>query len=112
MQVRKYMFLEAVGVLLNLAEGLSGRVDPQSITLTLTRRLFDDFMLVNDGEIARAVAYCYEVHGEIVEGAAAVGLAALMAGKVENLDHSVGVLIMGGNITPDQHREILDKAGV
>jgi threonine dehydratase len=104
--------MKAVEVLPNLAEGLSGRIDPQSITLTLTRRLFDDFLLVNDDEIAQAVAYCYEAHGEMVEGAAAVGLAALLAGKTENLGRSVGVLITGGNITPDQHRDILDRAGV
>ena len=101
--------MEAVDVLPNLAEGLSGKIAPQSITLALTRRLFDDFLLVNDDEIARAVAYCYETHGEVVEGAAAVGLAALLAGKAENLGHSVGVLITGGNITPDQHRDILDR---
>lgn len=104
--------METVKILPNLAEGLTGRVDPQSITLPLTRRLFDDFLLVNDDEIAGAVAYCYEEHGEIVEGAAAVGLAALLAGKPENLGRSVGVLITGGNITPDQHRDILDRAGV
>lgn len=104
--------MDSVEVRPNLAEGLSGRVDPQSITLPLVRRLFDDFLLVNDDEIARAVAYCYEAYGEIVEGAAAVGLAALLAGKVENLGRSVGVLITGGNIGPDQHRDILDRAGV
>jgi threonine dehydratase len=104
--------IEAVEVLPNLAEGLSGRIDPKSITLRLTRRLFDDFLLVNDEEIARAVAYCYDTHGEMVEGASAVGLAALLAGKVENLGHSVGVLITGGNITPDQHRDILDRTGI
>jgi len=104
--------IETVKILPNLADGLTGIVDPQSITLPLTRRLFDDFQLVNDDEIARAVAYCYEEHGEIVEGAAAVGLAALLARKPENLGRSVGVLITGGNITPDQHRDILDRAGV
>jgi len=77
--------MDAVEVRPNLAEGLSGRVDPQSITLPLVRWLFDDFLLVNDDKIARAVAYCYEAYGEIVEGATAVGFAALLAGKVENL---------------------------
>jgi threonine dehydratase len=103
--------IETVEVLPNLAEGLSGKVDPQSITLSLTRRLFDNFLLVSDDEIARAVAYCYNVHGEVVEGAAAVGLAALLAGKVENLGRSGGVLITGGNITPEEHRNILERAG-
>ncbi len=95
----------------NLADGLSGKIDPQSITLPLARRLFDDFILVSDEEIARAVAYCYRKHGEMVEGAAAVGLAALLAGKAENLGRSVGVLITGGNIGPDQHRDVLDRIG-
>ncbi len=103
--------IDTVEVLPNLAEGLSGRVDPQSITLSLTRRLFDNFLLVSDDEIAHAVAYCYNVHGEVVEGAAAVGLAALLAGKVENLGRSCGVLITGGNITPEEHRNILERAG-
>jgi len=103
--------IETVEVLPNLAEGLSGRVDPQSITFSLTRRLFDNFLLVNDDEIARAVAYCYNVHGEVVEGAAAVGLAALLGNKEEHLGRSVGVLITGGNITQEQHRNILERAG-
>jgi threonine dehydratase len=104
--------IETVEVLPNLAEGLSGKVDQQSITFLLTRLLIDNFLLVSDDEIARAVAYCYTVHGEVVEGAAAVGLAALLAGKVENLGNSVGVLITGGNITQDQHRNILERAGI
>jgi len=103
--------IETVEVLPNLAEGLSGKIDLQSITLSLTRRLFDNFLLVNDDEIARAVAYCYNVHGEVVEGAAAVGLAALLGNKEEHLGRSVGVLITGGNITQEQHRNILERAG-
>ncbi len=99
----------AVEVRPNLADGLSGKIDPQSITLPLMRQLFDDLLLVNDEEIARAVAYCYRAHGEIIEGAAAVGLAALLAGKAENLGRSVGVLITGANIDSDRHQEILDR---
>ncbi len=101
--------MEAVQVVPNLADGLTGRLDPDSITLPLVRRVVDDFVLVDDDEIARAVAYCYDRHGEVVEGAAAVGLAALLAGKVETCGRPTGVLITGGNITSETHRDILRR---
>jgi threonine dehydratase len=102
--------MESVEIHPNLADGLTGKIDPHAITVPLICRLFDDFLLVNDKEIASAVAYLFSEQGEIVEGAAAVGLAALLTGKVENLGRSVGVLITSGNIHPDQHRNILDRA--
>ena len=101
--------IEAVQITANLADGITGRIDPDSITLPLARALIDDFVSVNDDEIARAVAYCYDRHGQVVEGAAAVGLAGLLAGKLEASGRTVGVLITGGNITPETHREILRR---
>jgi threonine dehydratase len=100
----------AVEIVPNLADGITGRLDPQAVTLSLVRRLLDDFVLVDDDEIARAVAYCYDVHGQVVEGAGAVGLAALLAGKVAVAGRAIGVLITGSNVTPEAHREMLDRA--
>ncbi len=93
----------------NLADGITGRVDPASITLPLARQLIDDFVLVNDDEIAHAVAYCYDRHNQVVEGAAAVGLAALLADKLDISGRTVGVLITGGNIVPETHQSILQR---
>ncbi len=101
--------MEALEVVPNLADGLTGRIDPASITLPLVRRLIDGFVLVNDDEIARAVAYCYDQHNQVVEGAAAVGLAALLAGKLEISSRTAGVLITGGNIDPETHQGILRR---
>lgn len=101
--------MEALEVVPNLADGITGRVDPASITLPLARRLMDGFVLVNDDEIARAVAYCFDRHNQVVEGAAAVGLAALLAGKLEISGRTAGVLITGGNIAPETHQGILRR---
>ena len=102
--------MERIEIYPNLAEGITGKIDPRAISVPLIRQLLDDFVLVNDDEIAGAVAYCYREHGEIVEGAASVGLAILLAGKADNLGKSVGILISGGNIGSDQHRDILVRA--
>jgi threonine dehydratase len=101
--------MEPLEIVPNLADGITGRVDPASITLPLARRLIDGFVLVNDDQIARAVAYCYDRHNQVVEGAAAVGLAALLAGKLEIPGRTAGVLITGGNITPETHQGILRR---
>lgn len=101
--------MEALEIAPNLADGITGRVEPASITLPLARQLIDGFVLVNDNEIARAVAYCYDQHDQVVEGAAAVGLAALLAGKLEISGRTVGVLITGGNIAPETHQGILRR---
>ena len=101
--------MEALEIVPNLADGLTGRIDPASITLPLARQVIDNFVLVNDDEIARAVAYCYDRHNQVVEGAAAVGLAALLAGKLEISGRTVGLLISGGNISPETHQDILRR---
>jgi threonine dehydratase len=101
---------EALEIVPNLAEGITGRPDPGSITLPLMRRLVDGFALVSDDEIVRAVAYCYDRHNQVVEGTAAVGLAALLAGKLDITGRTAGVLITGGNITPEAHQDILRRA--
>jgi len=101
--------MERLQIVPNLADGITGRVDPTSITLPLARRLIDGFVLVNDDEIARAVAYCYDRHDQVVEGAAAVGLAALLAGKLGISGRTAGVIITGGNIAPETHQGILQR---
>ncbi len=104
--------MAALAIVPNLADGITGRIDPASITLTLARRVIDDFALVNDDEIARAVAYCYDRHNQVVEGAAAAGLAALLAGKLDISGHTAGVLITGGNIAAEAHQGILRRGSL
>jgi threonine dehydratase len=92
-----------------LADGLAGRIDAHSITVPLLKQVVDDVLLLSEAEIERAVAYAYRVHGEVIEGAAAVGLAALLAGKISYAECVVGVLVTGGNIDPERHAEILKR---
>jgi threonine dehydratase len=92
-----------------LADGLAGEVDPDSITRGIVRQVVDDFMLVSEDEIAEAIAYLYRAHNQVVEGSGAVGVAALLAGKLDLTDRVVGLVISGGNIDPEPHSEILAR---
>lgn len=83
----------------SLADGLAGKIDPGSVTIPLMREYVDEIMLVTEAEIAWAVKYAWEKHHQRIEGSAAVGLAACLAGKIK--ERPCIVIITGGNIEPE-----------
>lgn len=64
---------------------------------SILERLLDDTVSVSDDEISEALVLCVERTKFLVEGAGAVGLAALLAGRVPGAG-SVAVVLSGGNI--------------
>jgi len=58
----------------------------------------DNRVSVSDDEIAQALVLCVERTKFLVEGAGAVGLAALLAGRVAGSSGPVAVVLSGGNI--------------
>jgi len=58
----------------------------------------DDRVSVSDDEIAQALVLCVERTKFLVEGSGAVGLAALLAGRVAGSSGPVAVVLSGGNI--------------
>jgi threonine dehydratase len=64
---------------------------------TILDRLLDGTVSVSDEEISEALVLCVERAKLVVEGAGAVGLAALLAGRVPG-SGSVAVVLSGGNI--------------
>lgn len=94
---------EGVLDLPTLADGLSGAVEADSVTIPLVRKYADDFIQVSEAEIGRAIAFAWHRYGQKVEGSGAVGLAAFLAGKVPP---PALVVISGGNIQPEVHAEL------
>ncbi|HUP89937.1 MAG TPA: threonine/serine dehydratase [Longimicrobiales bacterium] len=78
-----------------LADGLSGAVSESSYGLA--KDVVDDIVLVSEDSIAQAIRALYNLDGVVAEGSAAVGVAALMAGKVP-VEGTTVVIITGGNI--------------
>ncbi|MEM7172907.1 MAG: hydroxyectoine utilization dehydratase EutB [Pseudomonadota bacterium] len=96
-----------VSELPTLADALGGGIGLDNRhTFALVRDLVDELLLVDEAEIAKAIHHAYWVEQEIVEGAGAVGIAALLAGKVR-AQGPMAVLLSGGNIDMKLHHRLI-----
>ena len=81
-----------------IADGIAVKV-PSEFTMPLLDDLLDDIVAVSDQEISEAIVLLLERAKLVVEGAGAVGVAALLAGKGGGTGPAIPVL-SGGNIDP------------
>ena len=90
-----------------LADSLGGGIGlANRLTYPMVRALMDEAVLVSEAEIARAMRHLHEREGEVVEGAGAVGVAAILSGRVRT-DGPVVALLSGGNADPERRRRIV-----
>jgi threonine dehydratase len=94
-----------------IADGIAVR-DASEKNLNIILECVDDIVQVSDDEIANAVLFLLEKQKIVVEGAGAVGVAALMHKKVEVKDKKVGVVISGGNIDVGMLSVIIEKGQI
>jgi len=89
----------------SLADGLTGRRVGE-LTFQYVQKYVDDVILVSENSIRSAVKLLFETQHFVVEGSAAVGLAALLAEKVKT--HGSTILVLTGrNIATNTFCEIL-----
>jgi threonine dehydratase len=82
-----------------LADGLAGGIGLRNqYTFRMCQQLVDDTVVVSEDEIAAAMALALEEHHLVVEGAGAVGIAALMHGRVHRLRGNAVAVVSGGNV--------------
>ncbi len=72
---------------------------PGAVPFEIIKDLVDDVVTVTDDDIARAILVLLEQAKVVVEPAGAVGVAAILAGKVADTGKTLAVL-SGGNIDP------------
>lgn len=89
----------------SIAEGLAGEIAHDSITIPLMKKYVDEIVLVSEMEIRAAIRYAWKTYREMIEGSAAVGLAARLAGKIQS--HPALTIITGGNIQPELFKSII-----
>ena len=89
----------------SLADGLAGPVEAGSVTIPMTNAYVDDFYLVSETDIAKAIAYAWRHNQQRIEGSGAVTLAAILTGKVAQ--RPAVAVITGGNIQPEVHAQII-----
>jgi threonine dehydratase len=90
-----------------LADSLGGGIGLENRwTFPMLRKLLDDLVLVDEAEIAAAITHAYEKEREVIEGAAAVGIAAVLGGRVK-LEGPTVLVLSGRNIDMGLHRKIV-----
>lgn len=92
-----------------VADALGGGVGlDNKLTFDLCRTLLDDFVLLSESEIAAGIRHAYEKEREILEGAGAVGLAAMLAHKIVGSRGPIALVLSGRNIDMEVHRRIVN----
>jgi threonine dehydratase len=92
----------------SLADSLGGGIGLENRhTFDMTKRYVDECVLVGEDDIAAAIRFAYEAEGEVIEGAAAVGIAVLLNGLVKPAGPAA-IILTGKNIAPGLHRRIIN----
>lgn len=94
-----------------LADGIAVK-SPGKLTLEIVRRLVSDVLLVDEGDIERALLLLLEVEKTVVEGAGAVGLATLLRHPERFAGRRVALILCGGNIDPLTLADVIQRGMV
>ena len=89
-----------------LADGLAGNLEDGAMTFDLVRDLVDEVVTVTEADLIAAMRALAAEERLIVEGSAAVGVAAVMAGLVRAAPGPVAVIVTGANIDIDVWRRV------
>ncbi len=91
-----------------IADGIAVKL-PGEHTLPLIREHVADVLLVGESDIEQAMLLLLEIEKTVVEGAGAVGLAALLQHRERFAGRHVGLVLCGGNIEPLVLADIIQR---
>jgi len=74
---------------------------PGELTFAINSKLLANGVTASDEEVGAAVAYAYRELKLVVEPGGAIGLAALLAGRIDVKGKNVVIVLSGGNVDAD-----------
>lgn len=83
---------------------------PGEITFAINSKLIGQGVTASDAEVGRAVAYAFHELKLVVEPGGAIGLAALLAGKLDVKGKVVVAVLSGGNIDPQLFCKLITES--
>ncbi len=92
-----------------LSDGTAGGVESGSITFELCQQLITQTVSVSETEIANCLIQFIDNHGMLIEGAAAVAIAALLRSGEQLSGMNVVVVLCGANISSQRLMSILPQ---
>ena len=100
--------MECLGAVSTIADGIAVK-QPGENTFALVKEYVDEIALVTDDEVASAILALIERQKMIAEGAGAVAVAAVMAGKFDLKGKRVVAVVSGGNIDVTSLSRVIDR---
>jgi threonine dehydratase len=82
-----------------ISDGTAGGVEAGSVTLPLCRELVDDWILVEESDIRAALRFMIDTEHQLVEGAAAVAIAAGRGAGRGAPGQTIAIVSCGANIS-------------
>jgi threonine dehydratase len=89
-----------------IADGLQAP-EPGELTFEVNRERVDEIVTVSDEEIVDAMVFLFDRLKLVAEPSGAVGVAAVLSGKLDARDASVGVVLSGGNVGAARFAELV-----
>ena len=83
---------------------------PGVITFEINRKLVGEGVTASDEEVGRAVAFAFRELKLVVEPGGAIGLAALLAGKLDVKGKVVVAVLSGGNVDAELYGRLINSA--
>jgi threonine dehydratase len=84
-----------------LSDGTAGGIEAGAITFPLNQAVVDEFITVDEQEIAAAMRLYMNSEGQAIEGAAGVAIAGMLTRRSELAGKQVVVIICGGNVSDE-----------
>ena len=90
-----------------LSDGTAGGIEPGAITFPICQRVVDEFALVSESAIAEAMRFMIEKHYMLIEGAAALSIAAYLAEPTRYREQTVVLVVSGKKVSRDTIEKVL-----
>jgi threonine dehydratase len=90
------------------SDGSAGGIEKDSITFDFCQELIDEFVLITEDEIKKAMKIAFREFNQVIEGAAGVALAAYLK-KENELSGNAVVILCGGNVDLDTWLNIVQN---
>jgi threonine dehydratase len=84
---------------------------PGEITFDILRLLLAGSVVASDDEVRSAIRFAYHELKLVLEPGGAIGLAAVLSGRVPTKGRTIACVLSGGNIDPALFSEIICEAG-
>jgi threonine dehydratase len=83
---------------------------PGETTFTINRRRLKGGLVVSEEEVKQAMRFAFNVLKLVVEPGGSVGLAAILAGKIETRGRTVAAVLSGGNVDAKSFADVLNES--